>query len=352
MFCLLPTRLWRQVTLGPVDCIGSGGNNPYDPCGDVGGLRAGVEALPPSVTTLALPPYLLAEREGGAPGAAWRVEPRVWSTDDVCSANNSQTNWDYYFPNAQNYLELSAAFDQLGQPSSLPGRKTRLTVKPPPVDVGDGPEALVAYLGQCRELAGRLRGGGGGGVELSLTEHKGWRDAGAGEEDGEGPPFLGAVLDALLPGAAPHVRCLRLSSSSFHFSSSPSTFLALRPGTSRHLAAPGLAFPLLEQLAVCNFDSITAADVTALAGMKAPRLSRVELHAMSWHPAGGGAVGVAAPSCPLTALAMGLPRPVDAAGRPAGLVISARGLSTTRTEEGINGELAAAGRGWARVELR
>jgi hypothetical protein len=212
-----PPRPWQQVTLGPVDCVGRKNR-----------LREGAEALPPSVVSLALPGCILAEREGGAAGAAWRMEQQqVWSIRP--KASNP--------PTVPNHLALCAAFDQPGKPCGLVGR-VGLVLRPPADDAGPG--ALGAYLGQCAELGSRLGGGGGaGGVVLCLTV--GWAAARA-----------------------------------------------------------------------------------------------------------GGATGA------LTALAMGLPRPVDAAGRPAGLGICAwgRARSAFPTEGDINSALAAAGRGWVRVELR
>jgi hypothetical protein len=290
----------RQVTLKPVDCFGNTG------------LRKGVEALPPSVTALHLPGSFRATRESSAAKGAWRLE-------NACELESQLMPF---------CLKLCAALDQPGKPCSLVGQVSIVLT----ALVEAGPEALRAYLGQCAERGGRLRGGGGsGGLELRLT-HERWGWAAAN------PAFLDTVLGAVLPGAAPHVRCLSLDLCT--------TSGELHPGTTRHLTAPGMAFPLLEQLDLDNFN--LTADVADLSRLAAPRFSRVALHPHSWRTVGVGAANGAAPACPLTALAMGLPRPVDAAGRLAGLVISARGRAPPNVE-GINSALAAAGRGWVRV---
>ncbi len=303
------------MALGPVDCFGGGS-----------GLREGVAALPPSVTTLRLPGWFLARREGGAATAAWRLE----------SASRSPQSEEGGTVTA--HLELCAAFDQpgvrggQGKPCSL-GGSIMLGIKPPAAAAGR--EALAPYVGQCAELAGRLRGGGGGGgVRLILkVDLEGWPDVGEAGEAGDGPDFVGALLGAVLPGAAPQMRTLQLHAM-------PGGSL---PGFGRHLTAPGLAFPQLEVLGLRSW-RMAAGDVAALARLEAPRLSRVELSAVAWHPAAGHP-----PACPLTALAMGLPRPVDAAGRPGSLAICA--LGTLPNVEDINSALAAAGRGWVRVSL-
>jgi hypothetical protein len=128
----------RQVSLSPV-WIGSGS-----------GLREGVEALPPSVTSLALLPYLAAsEREGGRGGGAWRLRPGPGLQSSVPAV-----------------LEWCAAFDEPGLTCGLVGR-LYLRVVPPAAEAGPG--ALGAYLDQCTELAGRLHSGGtNSGVELAL----------------------------------------------------------------------------------------------------------------------------------------------------------------------------------------
>ncbi len=306
-----------QVTLGPVDCMG-----------DDSGLREGVEALPPSVTALQLLPFLLAEREGSAATA-------VWGLECVYDSRSPQGG------TVRAYLELCAVFDQpgvrggQGKPCGLGGAIV-LEIKPPAAAAGR--EALSAYLRECENLAGRLQGGSGG-VRLVLgVDLEGWLGVGAGEA-GDGPDILGAKLGAVLPGAAPHVHFLNMNLCT---TSGP-----LAPGTTRNLTAPGLAFPRLERLWLTTTNSIAAADVAALAGLVAPRLSHVLVYPHSW-PAEG-----VAPPCPILELAMGLPRPVDAAGRPADLAIYVMRTagSAPPIVEGINSALAAAGRVWVRVSL-
>ncbi len=199
------------------------------------GLREGIQALPPSVASLALLPSLQAEREGGDAGGPWCVSltPDRWSVRST--------------------LELCAAFDQPGLPCGLTG-EVGLRIEPPSYG---GPGALGACLGQCAELARRLRGGGANGLALTLWVYGGAGEgAGAGEEGGDGGAgeggsggsFLGRVLGAVLPAAAPHVRRLWLQL----------VFGAFPPGFSRHLAAP---FPLLEGLELGEERSMAAGGV-------------------------------------------------------------------------------------------
>jgi hypothetical protein len=291
----------RQVSLSPV-WTGSGS-----------GLRKGVEALPPSVTSLTLLPDLGAvEREGGFSGGAWRLR--------LASAGRRPFYDDRR--SVPDVLELCAAFDRPGLPCGLEGR-VGLLIKPPAVEAG--PQALGAYVGQCAELAGRLRSGGTpSGVELDL------------EDGGGGGAALDHVLGAMLPAAAPHVRSLHLLASA-----------PLPPGFSRHLA-PGLAFPLLSSLWLCSDEldrgthSIQAVDVAALARLVAPRLCHVGLLC----PTSVGGSSTAA----VRALAMGLARPVDAEGRLAGLQLFV-GVhpSEEGDEQGLGLAIEGAGRGWVRV---
>jgi hypothetical protein len=107
-----------------------------------------------------------------------------------------------------------------------------------------------------------------------------------------------------------------------------------------------------------------AVDAVALVGLAAPRLCRIGLLSPvsddsdpeddpHWGVIRGA--GKSSAELAITALAMGLPRPVDAAGRPAALQIIV-GCHLCRqpwygsTEEGVRSVLAAAGRGWVTVE--
>jgi hypothetical protein len=331
------------VKLGPVDA-GSGSR-----------LREGIGALPPSVTSLDLLPGLSAQREGG-PGGAWSLqllghEPRTVPC----------------------VLELCAAFDRPGLPCGLVG-EVRLWVSA--ADGAGQEEALGAYLGQCAEVAGRLRAGGSGGVGLALVlqgedgdgaaggAEAGGGEAGGGEATGG---FLGRVLAAVLPAAAQHVRALQL------LLTEPPAF---PPGFSRHLASPALAFPLLEQLELgsyqfddhyytkmCEGDesdeagpSMAAADVEALARLDAPRLWLLSLLSSSaaseWEDERSGGVILGGSPCgAVGALAMGRPRPVDAAGRarPGGLEILVGACAPEGEAEELERALVAAGRPWVSV---
>jgi hypothetical protein len=99
-----------------------------------------------------------------------------------------------------------------------------------------------------------------------------------------------------------------------------------------------------------------AADVAALAHLVAPRLRRVgllcpayEANARYHWPSTGGFFLGAGSTAAVTALAMGLPRPVDAAGRPAGLELFL-GVEPVGGGAGeLERALAGAGRGWVRV---
>ncbi len=180
--------------------------------GDCAGrLREGVQALPPSLTSLDLLPGLRAGRGGGGAGGEWRLEmlPRWLGWPGVC-----------------NLQRVCAAFDLPGLPCCLTGA-VKIRVSAPEEA---GPEALGAYLGHCAELAGRLRGGRTGGLELTLE---------VDDQYGVRGEFYGRVLGAVLPAAAPHVRRLRVLLDSGYY---PTGFCT-------HLAAPGLAFPLLEEIA-------------------------------------------------------------------------------------------------------
>jgi hypothetical protein len=118
----------------------------------------------PKVTSLALPLSGRVEREGSGDG--WKLslpfKPMMMSV-----------------PNAQ---QLCAAFDRPGLPCGLVG-EVGLTCTP---SAGGGPGALGAYLGQCAEVAGRLRVGRTGGVRLYL-EMKGLGGAGRPGAGGGGP---------------------------------------------------------------------------------------------------------------------------------------------------------------------
>jgi hypothetical protein len=309
---------WWQVRLGPVDCASEG-------------AREAIEGLPSTLGSLALLPDLLAFREGDEGGWRMRLPGKPVGVPAV--------------------QQLCTAFDRPGLPCVLEGQ-VALSATFPAVGTS---EALGAYLGQCTEVAGRLRGGTTSGVVLTLAVD----DAGSGADDGAaaggaaevGGGFLGRVLGAVLPAAAPHVHRLELRPQSCAFT----------PGFSRHLAAPGLAFPRLERLGlVCNdeFRCMDADDVAALARVTAPRLTHVELLMPTFgsgaEPSGG--VIHSSPGVPCTtelaimALALGLPRPVDAEGRPTHLRIE---LGCRRLTAGSGSELAGAlwalGRHWLHV---
>jgi hypothetical protein len=254
-------------------------------------------------------------------------------------------------------LRLCAVFDRPGLPCGLEGR-VDLLATPPTAEAG--PEALGAYLSQCAELACRLRSGGTpSGVKLDLKV--GGSAAGAGGEDAGG--LLDRVLGAMLPAAAPHVASLRLL---LPFCGS------FPPGFSRHLTA-GLAFPLLTTLELNSQHAghdvrlmgqdqdqegsgeilIDAADVAALAFLVAPQLRRVGLLCPAFdtgveYP--GGIYLGAGSTAAVTALAMGLARPVDAAGRPAGLrLVVGDFVSEEYDESGLKRAQEGAGRAWVRV---
>ncbi len=239
--------------------------------GDASGLREAVQALPPSLASLDLLPGLRAGRGGGGAGGEWRLR---W---------HMLPGW-LGWPGVCNLQAVCAAFDRPGLPCCLTGA-VRIRVAAPEEA---GPGALGAYLGQCAELAGRLRGGGTGGLELTLevddeaAEADGAGEvAGGGGEAGDGyggAGFLGRVLGAVLPAAAPHVRRLHVLLDSGFF----------MPSYSRHLTAPGLAFPLLEELlegrGLARTASMAAADVVALARLAAPRLRSIGLLSPPWYP--------------------------------------------------------------------
>jgi hypothetical protein len=64
----------------------------------------------------------------------------------------------------------------------------------------------------------------------------------------------------------------------------------------------------------------------------------------------GGTIVGAGSTAAVTALAMGLPRPVDAAGRPAGLQILVGDFESEEYEgDGLEFALQMEGRGWVRV---
>ncbi len=239
-----PPLLARQVSLCPVWV------------NDVGGLRESVQALPPSLTSLDLLPSLGAVRERGGAGGEWRLEMLPgWMS----------------WPDVYNLQRVCAAFDRPGLPCCLTGAVRIRVVAPEEA----GPGALSAYLGQCAELAGRLRGGRTGGLDLTLEVD----DEGYGRWTTRDGGFLGRVLGAVLPAAAPHVRRLRVLLDSGFF----------MPGFSSHMVAP-LAFPLLEELELdsdAEGRSMADADVAALAQLDAPRLCRVGLLS----PADGLATG-------------------------------------------------------------
>jgi hypothetical protein len=149
-------------------------------------------------------------------------------------------------------LGLCAAFDRPGLPCSLEG-DMRLSATLPAE-----PWGLDAYLGQCAELGGRLRGG------LLTLEVDDTVELGAGG-------FFRRVLGAVLPPAAPRLKQLRVTAKSGLFP----------PGFSRHLAGP-LEFPLLERLGFNGSNelgnrAIAGVDVAALCRMVAPRLECVAL---------------------------------------------------------------------------
>jgi hypothetical protein len=300
------------VSLSPVR-IGSGS-----------GLREGVEALPPSVTSLALlPDIAAAEREGGG---AWRIRLGVRRLQFGVIGEERRS-----VPAVQ---ELCASFDRPGLPCGLEGR-VELFITAPAVEAG--PQALGAYLGQCAELAGRLRSGGTpSGVELDLAVHG-------------GGSLLHAMLGAVLPAAAPHITSLRLLSRP-----------AFPAGFSHQL---GVAFPLLCSLEL-DVDRarsggmqrrplMEAADVEALACLAAPRLRCVGLlcPVRDTYVQGWGAIRGAGSTAAVKALAMGLARPVDAEGHPAGLELF---VGVHPSEEGdeleLQDALAGAGQDWVHVE--
>jgi hypothetical protein len=280
------------------------------------------------VGSLALLPDLLATREGDLGGWSMRLPGKPVGVPAV--------------------QQLCTALDRPGLPCVLEG-KVALSATFPAVGTS---EALDAYLGQCTEVAGRLRGGTTSGVVLTLAVD----DAGSGADDGaaaggaaeDGGGFLGRVLGAVLPAVAPHVRLLELLPYSGHFTT----------GFSRHLAAPGLAFLRLEGLGLVsdeNFRCMAAADVAALARVTAPRLTHVELLCPPFNSGAEPSGGVihSSPGVPCTtesavmALAMGLPQPVDAEGRLTRLSIE---VGCRRLTAGSGSELYAAlwavGRDW------
>ncbi len=285
--------------------------------GSSSGLRKGVEALPASVASLALLPDLKATREGG--GSRWGLS--------LPGRRRS----------VRKVQRLCAVFDRPGLPSGLVG-EVGLTIAPP------APGALGTYLGQCAEVAGRLRGSGAGalesGLKLSLEVDDSGQAAGGGGVAGgaDGGRFLGHVLGAVLPAAAPHVRHLVLLLETGVF----------QPGFSTHLAAPGLAFPLLEVFALHGGSgggrSIAAVDVAGLAQLVAPRLGRIEL------PSGSivGGTGARCAEAAIRALAMGLTRPVDAAGRPGSLQVSTGRIIHCSMQD-VRRCLSAAGRDWVHL---
>jgi hypothetical protein len=310
----------RQVSLGPV-WTGSGSR-----------LREGVEALPPSVTSLALLPLVSAKKDGGVAGGSWRLRlgPAMpWGNLGPVPPGEGRRS-------VPAVLELCAAFDRPGLPCGLEGT-VDLLVTPPTAEAGPEAEAHGDYLGQCAELASRLRSGGApsSGVELVLEER--------GQQGGD-MDFLGLVLDAMLPGAAPHLTSLRLLMNGDGW---------FPPDLSDHLTAP--AFPLLRSL---ELDSeiwepmMEAEDVEALARLAAPRLRRVGLLCPAFYAFGSheGTIFGRGSTAVVRALAMGLPRPVDAEGRPAGLELF---VGVRPSEEGDERELdralAQAGRGCVRV---
>jgi hypothetical protein len=146
-----PTSLFlplRQVSLGPV-WAGSGS-----------GLGGSAQALPSSLILLDLLADLGAVRQGGMARGTWCVELLDFAKRSVPAA-----------------LELCAVFDQPGGQCGLVGRVC-LTFEPPEEAE---PGTTAAYLGQCAEVAGRLRGGGDDGLELTLAV-----DDWAAEADGAG----------------------------------------------------------------------------------------------------------------------------------------------------------------------
>jgi hypothetical protein len=326
---LTPTSLpleVRQVSLSPVG-TGSGS-----------GLREGVQALPPSVTSLALLPDLAAaEREGGGAGGAWRL--RLGPVSPLAMWRSVPA-----------VLELCAAFDRPGLPCNLDGCVPRVELR---FKAPDGPGALGTYLGQCADLAGRLRSGGApSGVELALDVAGPAAVAVEAAGNGGEGSFLGRVLGAVLPAVAPHLASLDLAASGG----------PLPTGFSRHLTAPGLAFPLLTSLTLDSFGKLEppsyspshlmeAADVAALANLVAPRLCHVVLLCPAGvKNRGGGTICGGSSTAAIKALAMGLARPVDASGRPSGLELLV-GIRPTEEgdEEGLERALAAAGRDWVDV---
>ncbi len=301
------------MSLGPVDSTGDG-------------LPEAIKGLPPSLASLALLPDLNATRKGGV-GAWWLDLPGRWRSMPAVH-------------------QLCAAFDRPGLQCGLEGT-VALSFAPPAEAT---PEALNTYLGRCTDLAGRV----GTDVDLSLgvvdeAGEDGGDDgaaAGGAAEDGGGG-FLGRVLGAVLPAAAPHVRHLQLSPASGVF---PARL-------SRHLVAPpGLAFPLLEKLVLHGETARVAmdtGDVAALAELVAPRLRVMSLLSSgSWgDPVKGAFVEESPCSTELAvlALAMGLPRPVDAEGRPTEREIYV-GCEAPEGADELSYMLARAGRGgWQEI---
>ncbi len=242
-----------------------------DTISDVSGLREGVQALPPSVARLRLQPGIEATRGAGEEGggcavaAAWQLRQRGSYADkeeeDMSwygTESIHAVQWD-----VGHALGVCAAFDRPGLPCSLEGALVLLVA--PPAEAN--PEALGAYLGQCAELAGRLGCDSIDGLALTLKVDDS-AAAGAGmADDGGGGGFLGRVLGAVLPGAAPFLQRLRVLVASGTFP----------PRYSRHLVTPpGLAFPLLEELELHTDGAgdltMAGADVAALCRLAAPRL--------------------------------------------------------------------------------
>jgi hypothetical protein len=111
---------------------------------------------------------------------------------------------------------------------------------------------------------------------------------------------------------------------------------------------------LLEELdGYAEGRSMAATDVAALARLDAPRLCRIGLLSSVCDTdaaaPGGSILGGTGAEMAVAELAMGLPRPVDAAGRPAMLTIKVGCGGPPGAEQDLNSVLAAAGRGWATV---
>jgi hypothetical protein len=99
---------------------------------------------------------------------------------------------------------------------------------------------------------------------------------------------------------------------------------------------------------------MAATDVAALARLDAPRLCRIGLLSSVCDTdaaAPGGTIlgGTGADELAVAELAMGLPRPVDAAGRPAMLTIKVGCGGPPGAGQALGSGLAAVGRGWATV---